>query len=188
MITLGLMKIGNRNAAVNQMKELGEALGLDTVSAARIILKLMARSIAHSADAFLHEINSQPVYTIHEVLQDQKIEPTCALIMGGPAPHLADYLEAALGIPCRVPDHFEVANAVGAAVARVTCALTLQADTSRGFVVIPEANIKAKIGAGFRIGRGDPVRPENPRRPRSHHRRVAGGTGYHRNRKADLST
>ena len=151
MITLGLIKIGNRNVAVNQMKELGRALGMDTVSTARKILKLMASSIAESADAFLHEINSQPVYTIHEVLQDQKIEPTSALIMGGPAPHVANYLEAALKIPCRVPDHFEVANAVGAAVARVTCALTLQADTSRGFVVIPEANIKAKIGPGFSL-------------------------------------
>jgi N-methylhydantoinase A len=85
------------------------------------------------------------------VLQDQKIEPTSAIIMGGPAPHLVDYLEAALGIPCRVPDHFEVANAVGAAVARVTCALTLQADTSRGFVVIPEANIQNRIGSGFKL-------------------------------------
>ncbi len=149
MITLGLMKIGNRNAAVNQMKELGQVLGLDAVGAARKILKLMAKSISDSAEAFLHEINSQPVYTIHEVLHDQEIKPTCALIMGGPAPHLANYLEVALGIPCRVPDHFEVANAVGAAVARVTCALTLQADTSRGFVVIPEANIKQRIGAGF---------------------------------------
>ena len=149
MIALGLMKIGNRNAAVNQMKELGKTLGLDTISVARKILKVMAKSIADSAHAFLHEINSQPVYTIHEVLHNQKIVPTSALIMGGPAPHLADYLQVALGIPCRVPDHFEVANAVGAAVARVTCALTLQADTSRGFVVIPEANIQERIGSGF---------------------------------------
>ncbi len=149
MIALGLMKIGNRQEAVNQMKDLGKAVGLDTVGAAQKILKTTAASIADSAQAFLHEINSQPIYTIYEVLQDQKIEPTSALIMGGPAPHLADYLQMALGVPCRVPDHFEVANAVGAAVARVTCALTLQADTSRGFVVIPEANIQEKIGAGF---------------------------------------
>ena len=149
MIALGLLKIGNRNTAVNQMKDLGKILGLDTVSTARKILKLTAKSIADSSEAFVHEINAQPVYTIHEVLQDQKIEPTSAIIMGGPAPHLVDYLQTALGIPCRVPDHFEVANAVGAAVARVTCALTLQADTSRGFVVIPEANIQNKIGSGF---------------------------------------
>ena len=149
MIALGLLKIGDRNAAVNQMKELGKVLGLDTVSTARKILELTAKSIADSARTFLQEINSQPVYTIHEALHDQNIEPASAIIMGGPAPHLMDYLETALGIPCRVPDHFEVANAVGAAVARVTCALTLQADTSRGFVVIPEADIQDRIGSSF---------------------------------------
>ena len=86
MIALGLLKIGNRNTAVNQMKELGKALGLDTVTTARKILKLTAKSIADSADAFLHEMNTQPVYTIHEVLHDQKIEPTSAIIMGGAGP------------------------------------------------------------------------------------------------------
>ena len=67
--------------------------------------------------------------------------------MGGPAPQLAPYVEKALGLPCRVPPHYDVANAVGAAVARVTAQVTLQADTERGTVIIPKPgwNIKSIV-------------------------------------------
>ena len=151
MITLGLLKAGDRNAAKEAMEKLGEALGRDAVTTAENILKCMAESIAESVNAFLHYINSRPVYTIHEVLQEQKIEPSSVVIIGGPAPQLADYVGKALALPYRVPPHFGVANAVGAAVARVTSEITLQADTERGSVVIPEANIYNPIDSGFNM-------------------------------------
>ena len=69
--------------------------------------------------------------------------------MGGPAPHLAPYVEKALGLPCRVPPHYDVANAVGAAVARVTAQVTLQADTERGSVIIPEVGEEHKADRHF---------------------------------------
>jgi len=40
---------------------------------------------------------------------------------------------------------------VGAAVARVTSEITLQADTERGSVIIPEANVEDKINPSFDI-------------------------------------
>jgi hypothetical protein len=64
---------------------------------------------------------------------------------------VAPYLERALGIPCRVPEHYGVANAIGAAVARVTAEVTLQADTHRGTAVIPELGIQEKIDGRFNI-------------------------------------
>ncbi|MCP4295584.1 MAG: hypothetical protein GY786_08260, partial [Proteobacteria bacterium] len=60
------------------------------------------------------------------------IEPTSVLIVGGPAPQIAEYIGRAFGLPHRFPHHHGVANAVGAAVARVTSVITLQADTERG--------------------------------------------------------
>jgi hypothetical protein len=48
-----------------------------------------------------------------------------------------------------VPAHFGVANALGAALARVTSEVTLQADTYRGTVVIPEADFTQKIDRAF---------------------------------------
>jgi len=131
------------------MEDLGSALGCNAEAAADRVLQQMAETIAQSAGAFVHDINAQPVYTIHQVLNEEKIEPTSVLIMGGPAPHIAPYVEKALGLPCRVPPHYDVANAVGAAVARVTAQVTLQADTERGTVIIPEVGEEHKIDRRF---------------------------------------
>lgn len=151
MVTLGLLKAGNRDHARASMEELGSRLGWDNAETARRVLDTMARAIANSADSFIEQINSRPVYTIHEVLEDEKIQPSTVVIIGGPAPFVADSVSKALGLPCRVPPHFGVANAVGAAVARVTSEVTLQADTHRGTVVIPEANILKPIDDRFNL-------------------------------------
>ena len=149
MITLGLLEMGNRRAARSAMENLGSVLGCNAIDAAEQVLKRMAETIAQSAKAFVHDINAQPVYTIHQVLNEEKIEPTSVLIMGGPAPQLAPYVENALGLPCRVPPYYDVANAVGAAVARVTAQVTLQADTERGTVIIPEVGVEHKTDRHF---------------------------------------
>ncbi len=151
MITLGLLRVGDTEAARGAMETLGGPLGWDITSTAERILERMARIIADSANAFIYEVNSKPVYTIHEVLEGKKIEPTSVVIVGGPAPQIATYVGKALGLPHRVPRHFGVANAVGAAVAKVTSEITLQADTQRGSVVITEANLQNRIDRGFDI-------------------------------------
>ena len=151
MITLGLLEAGDRDSARAAMEELGRSSGWDAATTAQLVLKHMAETIAESAKAFICDINSQPVYTIHEVVEDQKIEPTSVLIVGGPAPQIAEYVGKAFGLPHRFPYHHGVANAVGAAVARVTSEITLQADTERGSVIIPEADVEDKINTGFDI-------------------------------------
>ena len=149
LVTLGLLGLGDKGAARSAMEDLGVVLGCNAEGAAERVLQKMAEIIAQSARAFVYDINAQPVYTIHQVLNEEKIEPTSVLIMGGPAPQIAPYVEKALGLPCRVPPHYDVANAVGAAVARVTAQVTLQADTERGTVIIPEAGVEHKIDRRF---------------------------------------
>jgi len=151
MITLDLLTLGNRRAARDAMKSVGFPDHQDPESTARHILETTAVTIADSARAFLERINSRPVYTIHEVLHEEKITPDSVVVIGGPAPQIAPFVGRALGLPFRVPDHSGVANAVGAAVARVTAEITLQADTHRGALVIPEAGVDRKIPFRFNL-------------------------------------
>ncbi len=151
MVSLGLLDIGRRELALDAMQGLGAEAGLGAKEMSFKVLEKMGEMIALSARAFIHELNSRPVYTIYEVLHREAIEPSSAVVIGGPAIQLAPYLERALGIPCRVPDHFGVANAIGAAVARVTAEVTLQADTYRGTAVIPEVGMQKKIDSRFNI-------------------------------------
>lgn len=149
MIALKLLDVGRRDLAVSAMKALGASQDWDPEETSEKVLQKTAEIIAESARAFLYDINARPVYTIREVMEDQRITPTSVLVLGGPAPQLAPYVGRALGIPHRVPEHFQVANALGAAVARVTTAITIQADTQRGTVIIPEAEIQEFIDSRF---------------------------------------
>lgn len=149
MVVLGMIETGDRKAAMEGVAALGIPKGLDAEKTAIRILERMGEIIAESALAFVDRINSRPVYTIHEVLYQQEIRPDAVVIIGGPAPHVAEHVGRALGLPYRVPRHSGVANAVGAAVARVTSEITLQADTERGTVVIPEADINKNIYGRF---------------------------------------
>lgn len=151
MVTLGLLTLGNREAAVRAMGDLGAPLGWSPAATAEQVLTAMGEIIAQSARAFIHEINSRPVYTIHEILHEEPIEPTVAVLIGGPAPQMAPYVSHALALPYRVPSHFAVANAVGAAVARVTAEITLHSDTQRGSVVIPEVHLQQPVDARFGV-------------------------------------
>jgi N-methylhydantoinase A len=151
MITLDLVQAGRREASLEAMEKLGAPMGLDARATAGRVLERMGEIVADSANTFLDSINTRPVYTIHEVLQQEKIIPAAAVIIGGPAAQLAPFVGKALGLPTRVPPHSGVANAIGAAVARVTSEITLQADTERGTVIIPEADIEKGIHGRFNL-------------------------------------
>ena len=145
MIALGLLDVGDREAAQGAMREMGESMGLSPKVMAQRILETMGRAIADAADAFLARINSRPVYTIYEVLHEERVVPDSVVVIGGPAPQIASFIGEAMGLSHRVPKHFGVANAIGAAIARVTTEITVQADTERGSLVIPEAGVDQKI-------------------------------------------
>mgnify|MGYP001118373652 CR=1 FL=1 len=149
MVALGLLEHGNKSRARDAMNAVGTPRGWDPLQTARNVLEHTAKIIADAVQAFVYELNSRPVYTIHEVLHEKRIEPSSAVLIGGPAPQLMEYVEKALGLPCRYPSHHAVANAIGAAVSRVTSEIVLQADTQRGTVVIPEADIQQEIDSRF---------------------------------------
>ncbi|MDI6797668.1 MAG: hydantoinase/oxoprolinase family protein [Desulfatibacillaceae bacterium] len=152
LVTLGLMEGGNAQAATLAMKDLGQRLDLDAVACSHRVLRQMALGIARQALEFINYVNDRPVYTIHEVVQSVEVQPEAIVVLGGPAAMLAPYLERAFALPCRVPPHFAVANAVGAAAARVTSEITLQADTQRGTAVIPEAGLELPVARDFSMG------------------------------------
>lgn len=154
MVVLGLLDVGDKEAAHRSLEPLARALDLDVPMAARAVLERTAELIHESVRAFLHFINARPVYTVREVLEDVTIEPDHLVLVGGPAAQLAAPLETAFGLPVSVPPHADVANAVGAAASRVTCEVTLHADTARGTVVVPEAGIDQFIDGEFDLDQG----------------------------------
>jgi len=69
--------------------------------------------------------------------------------VGGSFDHMdrrlfSNHLEEISGFNVAVVPGWQVANAIGAALARTTCEVTLLADTSQGIVIAPEEQFNKK--------------------------------------------
>lgn len=141
--------LGDRAKAAHALRPIAEALGLSVEAVGRRVLRALADSVAQAVRSFLDEVRSRPVYTIHELLEGNPVQPRRAVAVGGPARAVAPYLEEALDLPVQVPDHFDVANAVGAALSRVNLEVNLLADGAAGHLAIPEVGVYRPISESF---------------------------------------
>ena len=149
MIVLGLTQIGDRAKAETAVAEIAGKLNLPVAEAARAIFEQTCRGIAAAVGAMVEEVNNKPVYTIHELLEGKKLNPTRLFIVGGPAGAVAARLGEMLDCEAVIPRDAEVANAYGAALARTTAEITMLAETERGSLTIAEEGLQMKIPAHF---------------------------------------
>ncbi len=145
MNVLGITSFGDREASEKGLSQLAQAWGLDMREMCEQAVKHAVDEICYAVADLLDEINSKPVYTVHELLKGKKIEPRKVYIMGGPAQAFAGLLAEALGMEVVVPEHYEVANAVGAALTRTTMDVELFADTAKGVLFIPNLDVSLKV-------------------------------------------
>ncbi len=149
MIVLGLTEIGDRDRAAASLRPIAEAMHRAVDETSRAIFCQTCSAIAVHVRAVVEEINNQPVYTIHEMLEGKRLDPHVLYVVGGPAEPLASELGRLLNCEPRIPRHAEVANAVGAALARTTAELTIHADTERNLLTIAEEGFQCTIPPNF---------------------------------------
>ncbi len=140
---------GSRKKAVEGMEPLAKAFGFSVKAIAAEILDVTCKKILSAARQLVYRINSKPVYTVHELQEGYVVQPKSILVLGGPAPYFARYLESISDYRVRVVPKWKVANAIGAALARTTCEVSLFADTERGIARAPEENFSQTIDHGF---------------------------------------
>ncbi|MDK2821705.1 MAG: hypothetical protein PWP31_1670 [Clostridia bacterium] len=151
LITLGDIDLGDKKLAKEGITQLGFYYGLNTKEMAKKIIDDMTSAIVKRTKTILNQINSRPVYTVREMIEDRKITPHKVIVIGAPAKALAHYLEASFGLPVIVPSFSEVANAIGTALSQPTTELTLIADTEQGTLIVPEEGIREKIPPNFSL-------------------------------------
>lgn len=107
------------------------------------------RKIKDEINRILEEINQKPVYTIHEMVHGHKIIPKKMYLIGGPARALSAVMSD--GIDILVPENYDVANAIGAALARTTFETELFSDTGKGKMVMPNIGIEEQVSRKYSI-------------------------------------
>lgn len=149
LAALGIIGELNKDASIRGLKPVAEVLKLSVEQTAQKLFDKTCSEIVRHADKLVADINSKPVYTVHEVYEDYTIKPQKVLVLGGPAKHFAPNLEKHFDLKVKVVPRWSVANAIGAALARTTCEVTLFVDTEQRRASAPEENFSQKIPHDF---------------------------------------
>ena len=150
MIVCGIVDLGNKQKAKDAIAPLAEKLGRTIDEAAQAIVEKTASLIACTVKNMLTEINNKPVYTIHELLEGKIIQPRMLYVVGGPAA-LAPYIAKELDYPYTIPEHSEVSNALGVALARTTAEISIHADTEKKELILSEEGQVQSIPGNFSL-------------------------------------
>jgi len=150
MMILGLVgDTGDRDAARQGFQPLAAALGMTVDAAARHVFDEICRRILAHARRMIDDINSRPVYTVHEMLEGYRVGPKLITLLGGPALPFARRIEELSDFRVGVVPKSGVANAIGAALARTTSEVALFVDTQLGVAMAPEEGVHQSVGSGF---------------------------------------
>ncbi|WP_027359300.1 hydantoinase/oxoprolinase family protein [Desulforegula conservatrix] len=149
LFVLGLASDGDKTAAEKGISEIAEKTDRTLIEAADEIFRSTCRQIIECADEMIDEINSRPVYTIHDFIESYQINPGLIMVMGGPASLFAPMLEEMSGIETVAVPSWGVASALGAGLSRPTCEVTFFADTERGIAIAPEENFSMEVKHNF---------------------------------------
>ncbi|MEA3333752.1 MAG: hydantoinase/oxoprolinase family protein [Pseudomonadota bacterium] len=147
----GLCRLGNCDNSFAGLQELAEKNHLTVVELADNAIDLALTTIRDEADKLLETINQRPVYTVEEVVHGEKINPQKLYVMGGPAAILAPLLSKIFDLETEVPDNYAVANAIGAALTKMTMEVELFADTGKKTMLIPNLDIRRKVSSSYSL-------------------------------------
>ena len=136
MVVLGKLSVGSQQKAAMAMLALCPTEAPEYT--ATLLLESFVEHIRLAVETMIDEVFSRPVYTVAALLHRRRIQPKRIIAIGGPAAALQSFLAEAMFLPCTVPANYEVANAIGAARARLTVQASLYADTGDGRLSIPE--------------------------------------------------
>jgi N-methylhydantoinase A/oxoprolinase/acetone carboxylase beta subunit len=151
LAVLGKIKECDRDKSYSGIQSLALKAGTSAIEMASLIFDKACYMILSEISDMVSRINSKPVYTIHEVMEGYRLNPKKILLIGGPAPYFAGRIEDLSEFRIGVVPRWEVANAIGAAIARTTCEVTLFSDTEQGFAVSVEEGFREKVASNFSI-------------------------------------
>jgi N-methylhydantoinase A/oxoprolinase/acetone carboxylase beta subunit len=149
----GIINYQNKEKSVEQIKLLAEKNKIKPEFLAKEAIAFSVKKINDEIELIVSEINQKPVYTIHEMVRGKKIIPKKIYIIGGPAAALAVILKGKTEIV--VPENYNVANAIGAALARTTFETELFSDTGKEKMVIPNLGVEEKVSRRYSLNEAE---------------------------------
>lgn len=146
---LELVNCPDRQLAIDGLSPMAQKLGITVEALSLRIYEQACKQIIDGAQGMIERINSKPVYTVHELWEGSEIHPRHMMILGGPAPQFAEKLRTMFDGKVSVVPHWQVANAIGCALARTTSEVILFADTAQKVAVAAGEHYNQNIANNF---------------------------------------
>src|SRR5690554_3883047 len=151
LIVLDKVSIGSKDLAIQAIDKIAKELKLTNVETSNLIINKFVSQIKLETDNLLKTINSKPVFTIKEILNYKKLKPKNLAIIEASAKALSPFLEKEFNLEIILPKNYEVANAIGSALAITTKEINLLINTFLKTYVVPELGINKKINKNYNL-------------------------------------
>ena len=145
----GVSEVGDVDASKKAIDEYAANHSISGEKLAAAAVDYASEAIHTATHKLLNEINSKPVYTIHELVENKRVIPKKIYLMGGPAQAMKMEVFRRFQLSTEVPDNYDVANAIGAALTRTTWELELFADTQRNVLFIPSLSYRENVPTSY---------------------------------------
>jgi len=149
LAVMGDIAHDDRERAHAGLKPVADKMGIPIEALADQVVETACRAMLEAAERLTAHINGKPVYTLHELKEGYQVRPRSLLVLGGPAPYFAKHLQRLTPMHVRIVPRWQVANAIGAALARTTCEVGLFADTEQRVASAPAENFLQPITDGY---------------------------------------
>lgn len=151
LIVLNQTNLGNIDLSNKAISKIANEINLSIKETAKLIVDTFIKTIKDEVDILLKIINSKPVYTIKEIIENKELVPKSIAVIGASANAFSSFLEKSFNLEVLIPKNYEVANAIGSALAITTKEINLLINTFLKTYVVPELGINKKINKNYNL-------------------------------------
>ncbi len=148
LVYLGKADIGDREKAAEVITELTKKAGTQPDQTAEQIVRTACQTIVNNIEQMFADWEQEPAYRVWEIMQKTTIRPNNIVGIGGAAGGIIPEVAKLMKCTAVIPDHAEVANALGAAVAQPTVTVNIRIDTERGYFTVAEDGSSGPVPKG----------------------------------------
>jgi len=145
---LDKVDVGDKTKAAEVMNRVAEETGSTPDQIAKSIVEKACLIIVNAIEQMFKEWEEEPAYRVWQIVRKVKIRPDNIVGVGGAANGLIPEAARLLGCKAIIPEHAEVANALGAAVAQPTVTVNLRIDTEQGYYTVVEDGSIGEVPKG----------------------------------------
>jgi len=142
------LEIGNLAQSTEILSEMCGKNNMDKNGLCQAVEDIVIERLQTTITEMFKEWENEPAYRVWEVVHGRRFDVQEIIGIGAASASIVPVLARRMQVAYRIPVHAEVANALGACVARPTLALKLHIDTQNGYYTIDQEGLRGSIPLG----------------------------------------